>query len=309
MKQIATIATAAILFISSIFWWANSENVKTEAGYVGYVTQGSIFGQKKFIGTQTGPTSSGRHWKYGVQNISITPYNEDEIWKQGGDIVLAKDKLPLLVDAHIVWRIKADAIEEFMTKYGGLSNENTKEDEVEKLAYRNFMRSPFRNLIRDELSKYTGLEINEHLNDISKDVEAQCKARFKDTPFEVVSAFIGNCAPPSVVTDEIARKVASTQELQRKQTELEIAQKQEAIKTAEGKAAAALEMETAKGKAAAMSAIKKELTPEFLAYEAIRGFNGAQRIYIPLGGNGLPLVGNLDMSDSPNGVLPPLPNK
>ena len=68
---------------------------------------------------------------------------------------------------------------------------------------------------------------------------------------------------------EISRKVAATQELQRKQTELEIAQKQEAIKTAEGKAAAALETETAKGKAQAMAEIKKQLTPEFLTYQAI----------------------------------------
>jgi regulator of protease activity HflC (stomatin/prohibitin superfamily) len=145
------------------------------------------------------------------------------------------------------------------------------------------------------------------LTDISKDIEVQCKQKFSDTPFEVISAFIGNCAPPAVVTEEIARKVAATQELQRKQTELEIAQKQEAIKTAEGKAAAALETETAKGKAAAMAQIKKELTTEFLTYEAIKGFNGANRVYVPLGGNGLPIVGNLDISDSPNGVLPPLP--
>lgn len=59
--------------------------------------------------------------------------------------------------------------------------------------------------------------------------------------------------------------------------------------------------------AAAMAQIKKELTTEFLTYEAIKGFNGANRVYVPLGGNGLPIVGNLDISDSPNGVLPPLP--
>lgn len=300
------IIPAAVAAISFITWLAGSNNVETPAGCVGFITQGSIMGKTEFVGTQTGPTSSGRHWLYKVVNISVTPYNEDEIWKQGGDIILAKDKLPLLVDAHLIWRIKSDRIGAFMTEFGGLAGESHEADVIEKEAYKNVIRSAFRNLVRDELAKHAGLEINEHLGEISKDIHDQCVARFKDTPFEIINAFIGNCAPPSMVTDEIARKVAATQELQRKQTELEIAQKQEAIKTAEGKAAAALETETAKGKAQAMAEIKKQLTPEFLTYQAILGFNGANRIYVPLGGNGLPIVGNLDLSDAPNQILPPV---
>lgn len=300
------IIPAAVGAVSFLIWLCGSSNVETPAGYVGFITQGSIFGKTEFVGTQTGPTSSGRHWLYKTTNISITPYNEDEVWTKGGDIIMAKDKLPLLVDAHVVWKIKPDKVESFMTQFGGIAGENHADDAVEKEAYNNVIRSTFRNLVRDELGKYDGLEINQHLGEISKDIHDQCALKLKDTPFEIINAFIGNCAPPSVVTDEISRKVAATQELQRKQTELQIAEKQEAIKTAEGKAAAALETETARGKAQAMAAIKKELTPEFLTYQAILGFNGANRVYVPLGGNGLPIVGNLDLSDAPNQILPPV---
>ncbi len=57
-----------------------------------------------------------------------------------------------------------------------------------------------------------------------------------------------------------------------------------------------------------MAYIKQELTPEYLTYKAIEGFNGANRVYIPLGGNGLPLVGTLDLNTGA-GVLPELPKE
>ena len=168
MKQLSIAAAAALSLIGFVFWWANSNNVKTEAGYVGYVTQGAIFGKKEFVGIQVGPTSSGLHWKYSVQNISITPYNEDELWKQGGDIILAKDKLPLLVDAHIIWRIKADRIEEFMTKYGGLAHESPHEDEVEQEAYTTSLASEGAERVR---------EITAHLNAYKDQLEVELIAQ------------------------------------------------------------------------------------------------------------------------------------
>lgn len=310
MKQIIAVISAIIAVIFSGVWLCFSSNVETPAGYVGYITQGSFFGQSKYINTQTGPISSGRHWLYKGVNVSVTPYNEDEVWKSGGDIILAKDKLPLLVDAHIIWKIKPDRIKDFMENYGGLASAGKNDNDViESQSYKNYIRSPFRNIVRDEISKYNGLEINEHLPDISKDIYRESSEKFKDSPFEIISTVVGNCAPPEAVTNEIAKKVAATQELQRKQTELEIAQKKEEIQRAEGRAAAAMETETARGKAAAMEEIKKQLTPEYLTYEAIRGFNGANRVYIPLGGNGLPIVGNMDIGlGVDNGINSLLPN-
>ncbi len=281
------------LIVGSIIWACGSTNFETPAGYVGYIREGSIFGKTKFVGTQTGPTSSGKHWLYTGNNVCVTPYTENEQWSQA-DGVLAKDKLSIILSAHLTWRLKPDKIQDFMEHYGGW-DEHAPADQLEQSAYNHFIKQPFRNLVRDEISKYEGLEINEHLPQIAGEIQDQLARRFKDTPFEIISAVIGTCVPPVNVTEQIAKKVASKQELERKTTELEIALKQEAIKAAEGKAMAAQDVEEAKGRALAMKAIKEQLTPEYLSYEAIRGFAGANRIYIPLGANGLPIVGNLNI--------------
>lgn len=304
--KIASITIIASVLLSLFVWFCGATNFETPAGYVGYIRQGSIFGKSKFIGTQSGPTSSGLMWLVKGQNVSVTPYTENEIWTSK-DSVLAQDKLPMQLSAHLTWKIKEDRVADFMENYGGWEDV-AKVDEVESSAYEHFIRQPFRNLVRDEISKYPGLNISENLGKIASDIHKALVEQFKDTPFIVVNSVIGTCIPPENVTEQIAKKVAVQQELERKQTELQIAEKQEAIQTATGKAAAALELETARGRAASMAAIKKELTPEYLTYEAIKGFNGANRVYIPLGGNGLPIVGNLGI-DETTPLVAPLPQE
>lgn len=293
-EVIIPIAVVAVV-VSFIIWMMGSSNVKTPAGYVGYIRQNSFFGKTEYVGLQVGPTSSGRHWLYKGQNISITPYTENEEW-QGNDVVLAQDKLPMQLSAHLVWRLKADKIKDFIEHYGGL-DEDTDPDKVAAECYTHFLRQSFRNVVRDEISKYAGLEINNNLVKISHDIEELYRTKMDGTPFEVMSAVIGTCVAPARVTEQIALKVAAKQELERKETELAIAQKQQAIKEAEGKATAALEVEEAKGKAAAIQAIKEALSPEYLRYEAIKGISGADRVYVPIGSSGLPLVGTLKVEE------------
>lgn len=293
LKIRSLLIIAGLLVASGLIWIAGSSNIETPAGYVTYVRQGSLFGQARFITTQTGPTSSGLHWLYKGQNISVTPYTQDELWG-AGDGVLAKDKLNIILSAHLTWRIRPDRVRDFMEHYGGW-DEHGGPDELEKEAYKQFIRQPFRNFVREGISEYAGLDINDNLRLITEGIRMSLTERFKDTPFEIISAVVGTCVPPSTVVDQIARKVAARQELERKVTELEIAQKQEGIKTAEGKALAAQEVEEAKGKALAIASIKKELTHEYLTYQAIQAMSGASRIYVPMGNNGLPLVGNFDL--------------
>lgn len=291
---VVILALAAVFLIGLLVWVFGASNVETPAGYVGYVRQGAVLGKTKFIGLQTGPTSSGKCWMYNVQNVCITPYTENEVWNHP-DTVLAKDKLPIALSAHLVWKLKAAKVKEFMEQYGGL-DEDAKPDAVAEEAYKHFIRQPFRNIVRDEISKFNGLEINEHLPEISKQIFESLAAQLNGSPFELINAFIGSCIPPTNVTEQIALKVAAKQELERKATELEIAQKKEAIQTAEGKAAAAKEYEESKGKAQAIAELKKQLTPEYLTYEAIKGMSGAERVYIPTGASGLPIIGSLPVN-------------
>lgn len=292
-KTVVSAAAALVVILLGFIWLSGSSNVQTQAGYIGYIRQGSFLGKIEYIGLQTGPTSSGRHWLYRGQNVCITPYTENEIWHEK-DVVLAQDKLPMQLSAHLVWRLKAEKVKDFLEKYGGL-DEDSDPDAVAAEAYKHFLKQPFRNAVRDEISKYAGLEINNNLDKISRDIEEIFSEKIKDSPFEVMSAVIGTCVAPHQVTEQIAMKVAAKQELERKETELEIAKRQQAIKEAEGKAAAAMEIEQAKGKAQAIEEIKKVLSPEYLSYEAIKGISGSQRVYVPTGPGGLPIIGSVDM--------------
>ena len=111
----------------------------------------------------------------------------------------------------------------------------------------------------------------------------------KDTPFEVRSIVVGNIQYPQEIVDAVSRKLAATQELERKNTEIEIAKREKDKRIIE-----------AQGIAQATEIISQRLTANYLQYEAIK----AQRdtinspnhttIYIPVGPMGVPLVGNLN---------------
>ncbi len=115
----------------------------------------------------------------------------------------------------------------------------------------------------------------------------------KDTPFEVSSVVVGNIQYPREVADAVAQKLAATQELERKLTEIEIMRREKDKRIVE-----------AEGIARAMEIVNQSLTPSYLQYEAIKaqtamvGSPNHTTIYIPVGPMGVPLVNNLN-STSP----------
>ena len=62
MRGIAAAAGVLIVLVllGCFVWLAGSSNVESPAGYMGYVTQGAVFGETKFLKVQNGPTSYGR---------------------------------------------------------------------------------------------------------------------------------------------------------------------------------------------------------------------------------------------------------
>ena len=60
MKDVCSGFLVLALMVAAIFggvWLAGASNPNTPAGYVGYVTHGSVFGKAACLGTQVGPTS------------------------------------------------------------------------------------------------------------------------------------------------------------------------------------------------------------------------------------------------------------
>lgn len=284
---LSALVPAAVL-AAGVFLFGSSNPI-TPAGYVGYLTRGAVFGHERFVGLQTGPTSSGRGWLLHVVNVSITPYTYDEDFS-GADTVLSSDSLKIAFRVNVVWRVRPDRVRQFVEKFSTLSLNDTS-DSIVQVAYRNFLREPLRSYARDEVQMYKSLELKDNIEHIGEDITAKVQKLTADTPFEVRSVVVGNIQYPPEVVDAVSRKLAAIQELERKNTEIEIARREKDKRIIE-----------AEGIARATQIISERLTAPYLQYEAIK----AQRdtinspnhttIYLPVGPMGVPLVGSLNLA-------------
>lgn len=284
---LSAVVPAAVL-AAGVFLMGSSNPV-TPAGYVGYLTRGAVFGHERFVALQTGPTSSGRGWMLHVINVSITPYTYEEDFS-GADTVLSSDSLKIAFRVNVVWRVRPDRVRQFVEKFSTLGAHDTS-DAIVQVAYRNFLREPLRSYARDEVQMYRSLELKDNIEHIGEDITAKVLKLTADTPFEVRSVVVGNIQYPPEVVDAVSRKLAAIQELERKNTEIEIARREKDKRIIE-----------AEGIARATQIISQRLTAPYLQYEAIK----AQRdtinspnhttIYLPVGPMGVPLVGSLNLA-------------
>ena len=288
---IAVIATVASMMV----WFVGSRNPFTPAGYVGYLTKGAVLGRSQFYGVQRGPTSAGRTWLLDVTNISVTPYTYTEDFT-GNDAVLSRDNLKIAFRVHTVWRIDDTKVPLFMERFSTTVSGNTTErdpDAVVKTAYGNFVREPLRTFARDEVQRRNGLEVKDALIAIGDQVLGRIRGYVDGSPFIVTSVVVGNVQYPAEVADAVSRKLAATQELQRKDTEIEIEQKERTKREIQ-----------AQGIANAMQIIRGQLSPMYVQHEAIeaqKAMVGSQNhtvVYIPVGPMGVPLTGTFSATGS-----------
>ena len=275
-----------ILLLAVIIFLIGSSNPFTPAGYVGYLTRGAILGKASYVGLQTGPTSPGRGWLLRVINVSITPYTYSEDFS-GENSVLSADNLKIAFRVHIVWRVKPELVKEFIERYSTIG-EGDNPERIVQVAYANYLREPLRTYARDEVQKLKGLEVKDNIILVGQAVYQRIANVTKDTPFEIRSIVVGNIQYPPEIADAVAKKLAATQELERKNTEIEIMRREKEKRIIE-----------AEGVARAMEIINERLTANYLQYEAIKAqkdvINSPNHttVYIPVGPMGVPLVKEL----------------
>ena len=277
--------------VATLTWFLGSANPFTPAGYVGYLTKGAIIGRSHFYGIQRGPISSGRTWLLDVTNVSVTPYTYTEDFT-GDEAVLSRDNLKIAFRVHTVWRVDDSRVPLFMERYSttvGHSNSRDIEknpDAIVKVAYGNFVREPLRTFARDEVQRRNGLEVKDALIPIGDTVLARIRTYAEGSPFVITSVVVGNVQYPAEVADAVARKLAATQELQRKDTEIEIERKERTKREVQ-----------AQGIANAMEIIRGQLSPMYVQHEAIEAQKATVNspnhtvVYIPVGPMGVPLTG------------------
>lgn len=293
MKKVLGIAAGALVLVSFVGWFIGSSNPESPAGYVGYLTQGAVFGKTKFYGLQTGPSSPGRTWLLSTTNVSVTPYTYTEDFT-GENSVLSKDNLKIGFRVHIVWKVQSDRVKELVEKYSTLVHDDNDPNKVVVVAYANFLKEPLRTYARDEIQRLDGLEIKDKITPVGEAVFNRVKTLTQDTPFEVASVVVGNIQYPAEVADAVAKKMAMTQVLEQKATELKIEAQTKAMRIVQ-----------AEGIAKAMEIIQAKLTAQYLQHEAIEaqkamvGSPNHTTVYIPVGPMGVPLVGTFQASPTP----------
>jgi regulator of protease activity HflC (stomatin/prohibitin superfamily) len=277
-----------VVAAAGIVWFLGSRNPFTPAGYVGYLTKGAVLGQSRFYGIQKGPTSPGRTWLLDVTNVSVTPYTYTENFT-GEDAVLSRDNLKIAFRVHTVWRVDDTRVPLFMERFSttvSRAAHDKEPDSIVQVAYGNFVREPLKTYARDEVQRRNGLEVKDALIPIGDAVLNRIRQYADGSPFIINSVVVGNIQYPEEVANAVSRKLAATQELQRKDTEIEIERKERTKREVQ-----------AQGIANAMQIIRGQLSPMYIQHEAIEAqkqmVNSPNHtvVYIPVGPMGVPLTG------------------
>jgi regulator of protease activity HflC (stomatin/prohibitin superfamily) len=289
----AVVLGFAAVLCATFVWFLGSRNPFTPAGYVGYLTKGAVLGHTRFYGVQKGPTSPGRTWLLDVTNVSVTPYTYTENFS-GEDAVLSRDNLKIAFRVHTVWRVDDTQIPLFMERFSTTVSRQAHDkepDSIVQVAYSNFVREPLKTYARDEVQRRNGLEVKDALIPIGDAVLARIRQYAQASPFIITSVVVGNVQYPAEVADAVSRKLAATQELQRKDTEIEIERKERTKREVQ-----------AQGIANAMAIIRGQLSPMYIQHEAIESqkqmVNSPNHtvVYIPVGPMGVPLTGTFSAS-------------
>jgi len=289
----SALITALLLFGAAAIaiWLVGSRNPYTPAGYVGYLTKGAVFGHSRFYGVQRGPTSAGRTWLLDVTNVSVTPYTYTENFT-GEDAVLSRDNLKIAFRVHTVWRVDESRIPLFMERFSTTiapSGHDKEPDSIVQVAYSNFVREPLKTYARDEVQRRNGLEVKDALIPIGEAVLGRIRQYADASPFAISSVVVGNVQYPEEVASAVSRKLAATQELQRKDTEIEIERKERTKREVQ-----------AQGIANAMEIIRGQLSAMYVQHEAIEaqkamvGSPNHTVVYIPTGPMGVPVTGTFE---------------
>jgi regulator of protease activity HflC (stomatin/prohibitin superfamily) len=289
--RVGVVATALFLTAAgALVWLVGSSNPFTPAGYVGYVTRGAVFGRSAFYTTQRGPTSPGRGWLLRVANVSVTPYTYDDDF-MGDEAVLSRDNLKIAFRVHTVWRVDDQRVPLFMERFSTTVTDRRTVDDpdaIVKVAYGNFIREPLRTFARDEVQRRNGLEVKDALVAIGDAVLARIRTYATDSPFVITSVVVGNVQYPDEIATAVSNKLAATQDLQRKDTEIEIERKERTKREVQ-----------AQGIANAMQIIRGQLSALYVQHEAIEAqklmVNSPNHtvVYIPVGPMGVPVTATL----------------
>ncbi len=245
-------------------------NPNTPAGHDGYVREvPRIFGNGGYVGSVNGPGNFGFSlFRNRVTNIDMRPATFNEAFK-----ILAKDDLMVTFRVQMIAQIEPEKSKEVVEILGG------------KEWYKRIGQKPFRSFVRDAVKTYDSRDIKAHRDKLADYIFQKMKEHMQGQPIMIQKVVMGNIEYPASVTEAVEKKLKYQQDLERKEVERKIAQKEAEIR-----------VEEARGIAEAQKIINATLTEQYLQHEAIQAqlkmadSPNHTTVYIPSGTNGIPVV-------------------
>lgn len=257
MKRPNRIALFLLAALSALLGGCSNES--TPEGHVGYIHyQPLIFGEAAYVGTQTGPTSTGVAWQLYVTNVDVRAKNYTEEFH-----ILSRDNLTVGFECHARIAVRGAAVRTLIEEMGsGTLVPNTQWPEW----YDRTVRQPYRSAVRDIVHEYEAYDIQTKTQEISAAILTRLREEYADSPIEFESISIGNIAYPAEINAEIQRKLAAEQDLERMARERQIAEQE-----------AQIVVTNARGRAAAQRIVNETLTPLYVQHEMLESFTQLSR--------------------------------
>lgn len=281
---LAILSILAVALLSKL----GCANHHTPAGHEGYIRSKPLVGAGEYVGLQKGPISTGWVWRQHVINIDMRPRTYSEEMK----IRTAKGS-DLKFKAHVRVKLRDGGVRDIVEKLGGAE------------WYEANVKKTFQRAVRDEVQVLDAFEVKNNMLKISRLVLETMEKEYKGRPIEFLSVDIGNIKYPETIMNSVIKKFVTYQENERKEIELDIAEKQIDIAVAE-----------ATGTADAQRVIGKTLDPLLLQYEALRaidqlsGSKNTTFLLMPQGnGQGSPVILDLGVNNGQSAAPAPAPAK
>lgn len=269
---------AALVLALALSSLTGCANETTEEGYQGYIYHIPLMvGRAGFVGTQSGPTSTGVVWRQFVTNVDVRPKNYTEEFH-----ILSRDNLNVGFEAHARIGVRASAVQQLIEEFG--SGDPLGQDGLPEW-YHRAVRQPFRTAVRDAVHRYDAYDIQARTQEIGTEILTRLQEQYAETPIEFEQMSIGNLTYPEAINAEIQRKLAAEQDLERMDRERQIAEQQ-----------AEITITTARGRAAAQRIVNETLTPLYVQHEMLESFKLLSRsnrvtvVATPAGSDGAPMV-------------------
>jgi len=266
---LAAPALAATILASPI---ASANSIQVGAGFVGYIYYKPLIAtwlSSEYSGIVKGPGNwSWSPFHYEAIIIDTRPRTYNEPFQ-----ILARDQLNISFEVHAILRPNADKIREVVEEFGGVE------------WYRRVVQAPLRTFVQKTVETYTSHEANDNRSKIEETVTQYLQEYIKDKPFLFDSLTVGNIQFPAAVTHAVELKVANQQLLEKKKTDMQIAQQEAEIRVIE-----------ADGIRRSQEIINKTLSPIYVQHELVKSLSDLAKssgnviYFIPTDENGMPRV-------------------